>query len=215
MDSTDSRDLRPAGIAGWAAFVLLVAAQACMQSGGVPEPDFDAPLAGIQEYYATRVPTRYAIGAYLLVLALLALLWFVCGLATSLRRRLTGREWLPAVVLASGAVIVGAVLLGAGQAAAFRADAGLDPQVARFAFDVSSVTFANTWVAFGSLCVASGWAILAGRAQPRWLGWWALVAGVGFVASRAVWTSYLWLVPYALFWLWLLVVSTRMLRARG
>ena len=63
------------------------------------------------------------------------------------------------------------------------------------------------WVALGSLSLASGWAILAGRASParpggpagpRWLGWWALAAGAGFLVARTVWTTtYLWLIPYA------------------
>jgi hypothetical protein len=34
------------------------------------------------------------------------------------------------------------------------------------------------------------------------------------VAARAVWTSAVWLIPYALFWVWILVVSSRMLRNR-
>ncbi len=148
------------------------------------------------------------------MLGLLALLWFVCGLSAALRRPATHSEWLPTVVLASGAVAVGAVLLGAGQAAVSRIDEGLDPQLARFAFDLGSITFANVWVALGSFSIASGWAILATRAEPAWLGWWALSAGVGMVAARAVWTTPAWLVPYALFWVWILVVSTRMLRNR-
>jgi hypothetical protein len=49
MDS-DLRHLRPVGIAGWTAFVLLFGAQLFMQTGGTPEPDFDAPLAEIQAY---------------------------------------------------------------------------------------------------------------------------------------------------------------------
>jgi hypothetical protein len=84
-------------------------------------------------------------------------------------------------------------------------------------------------VALGSLGLATGWAILAGRrepgspgqpawpAWPAWLGWWALAAGAGYLAVRIAFTShlsYLWYVPHVLFWAWVLVVSTRMLRAR-
>ena len=85
------------------------------------------------------------------------------------------------------------------------------------------MTFANMWVALGSLCLASGWVILAGRGRPRspgplgwpaWLGWWALSAGAGFLVARMMWTTWVWVIPYVPFWAWVLVVSTRMLRTR-
>ena len=85
------------------------------------------------------------------------------------------------------------------------------------------MTFANMWVALASLSLASGWAILAGRGQPRtpgqpgwpaWLGWWALAAGAGLLVVRVAFPTYLWLIPYLPFWVWVLVVSTRMLRTR-
>jgi hypothetical protein len=214
IDSTAriTRHHRPVGIAGWAATALLIGGETLMQSSGPNEPPFGAPATEIQRYFETRDPTLHPVGSYLMVLGLLALLWFVCGLSAALRRPATRSEWLPTVMLASGAVAVGAVLLGTGQAAVSRIDEGLDPQLARFAFDLGSITFANVWVAFGSFSIASGWAILATRAEPAWLGWWALAAGVGLVAARAVWTTPAWLIPYSLCWLWILVVSTRMLR---
>jgi hypothetical protein len=126
-------------------------------------------------------------------------------------------------VAASGTAAVAALLFGAPQAAANRGGDGLDPQVAQFAFDLGDVTFANMWVALGSLSLASGWAILAGRegpgspdgsAWPSWLGWWALSVGAGFLVARMAWPTYLWVIPYVPFWVWVLVVSTRMLRTR-
>jgi hypothetical protein len=42
--------------------------------------------------------------------------------------------------------------------------------------------------------------VLAGRAVPVWLGWWALIAGAGMVIARAVWLSEFWLLPYLLLW---------------
>ena len=50
---------------------------------------------------------------------------------------------------------------------------------------------------------------------PRSLGWWAVVSGVGLVASRVVWTTEIWLLPYTLFWLWVLIVSVLLLRRRA
>ena len=222
METTDHADvmapiqrhLRPIGIAGWAATALLFGAQFVMLAGGPSEPAFDAPAAEIQHFFETRNPNLVAVGSCLQALGLLALLWFVCGLTAALRRRAPRHEWLPTVVLASGTAAIGCLLVGSWQAAMFRVGEGLDPELARFAFDIGNLTFANAWVALGSLGIASGWALLASRAEPGWLGWWAVVAGVGLVAARTVWTTSWWLLPYALFWLWVLVISTRMLRSR-
>jgi len=218
-----ARDFRPAGIAGWAATAMLFSGVILMSSTGAPEPAMDAPAAEIQRYLETQSPTALATGGFLLVFGLCALLWFVCGLSAALRRPGAHPEWLPAVVLVSGTAAVAALLVGAPQAAGFRGGDGLDPQVAQFAFDLGSITFANLWVALGSLSLASGWAILAGRGAPdspgrpgwpAWLGWWALAVGAGFLVVRIVWTTWVWVIPYVPFWVWVLVVSTRMLRTR-
>src|SRR4029450_1394242 len=95
------RALRRAGIAGWAATVLLFSGVITMSSGGAPEPNFDAPVAEMQRYLETRPPTALAVGSYLLVFGLGALLWFVCGLSAALRRPGAGPTWLPTVVVAS------------------------------------------------------------------------------------------------------------------
>lgn len=215
-----SHSLRPVGVAGWVGTVVLFTGLFLMTGPGAPEPDFGAPTAEVQRYVETRSPALYDAGAALFVVGLFGLLWFSCGLAAALRRHAGGPEWLPSVVVASGAALA-IVLVDATRAAMFQVDEGLDPQLSRFVFDLGSVTFANMWVAFGSIALASGWAILANRTEPeppprrvwpRWLGWWALAAGAGLIVTRAVWTTYLWLIPYALFWSWILTVSTRMLR---
>ena len=41
-----------------------------------------------------------------------------------------------------------------------------------------------------------------------------VLAGVGLIAGRAVWTISLWWFPYILFWLWIIVVGVRMLTGR-
>jgi hypothetical protein len=216
--ATAARDLRPAGIAGWAATAMLFSGVILMSSTGTTaEPKFGAPAAEIQRYLQTQAPTALAVGGFLLAFGLCTLLWFVGGLSAALRRHGARPEWLPTVVLVSGTAAVATILTGAPQAAAFRGGDALDAQVAQFAFDLGNITFANMWVALGSLSLASGWAILSGRGEPRWpawLGWWALAAGAGLLVARMVWTTWVWPIPYVLFWVWILVVSTRMLRTR-
>jgi hypothetical protein len=38
------------------------------------------------------------------------------------------------------------------------------------------------------------------------------VSGVGLALSRFVWTTDVWLLPYALFWIWVVAVCIRRLR---
>ena len=47
---------------------------------------------------------------------------------------------------------------------------------------------------------------------PRWLGWLAIASGVGLAIARISWTSNIWLLPYLLFWLWVLAVALLFLR---
>jgi hypothetical protein len=206
--------LRATGAAGLAAVVLLFAGQGFMQAGGTAEPAFDAPTAVVRRYLETRNAGLFSIGAYLEMLGLAALLSFVCGIYTALRGDSEQPPWLPTVALASGTATVGSLLLGAWQLAPFRINEGLDPQLGRFAFDMANLSFANAWVALGSFAVAVGWAIRSSRSLPGWLGWWVLAAGIGLIAARAVWTTSVWFIPYALFWLWVIVLSVRLLAGK-
>jgi hypothetical protein len=153
-------------------------------------------------------------GALLSTLGMIVFLWFVIGLSLLLRAAEHEPPWRSAVAAASGAVLIALLLAGNWEAAAVRAH-DLDPQVARYAFDAENVSFANGWVALGSFAVCCGWVIASSGFVPRWLGWWAVVSGVGLVASRVVWTTEIWLLPYTLFWLWVLIVSVLLLRRRA
>src|SRR5215472_3663198 len=207
--------LRAAGIAGLAAAVLLFGGQGFILASGTAEPAFGASAAEIQRFWETRDTALFSTGSYLMVLGLVALLWFVCGVHTAVRGDGGQHQWLPTVALASGVAAVGPPLLDAWQLAVFRASEGLDPQLSRFAFDMGNLGFASAWVALGSFAIAAGWAALSSRSLPAWLGWWAVAVGIGLVAARAAWTSPAWFVPYALFWLWVLVVSVRFMAGRS
>jgi hypothetical protein len=52
------------------------------------------------------------------------------------------------------------------------------------------------------------------RVVASWWGWWLVVAGVGLTAARFVWETTAWLLPYALFWVWVVAVAIRMTRGR-
>jgi len=217
--SAPPRDLRLAGIAGWAATVMVFTGVIISSSTGAPEPNFDAPADKIQRYLETQDPWAVAVGGFLLAFGLVAWLWFVCGLAAAVRRPGPRPDFLSTVVLVSGTAAVAVMLNGAPQASEYRGH-GLDPHAAQFAFDLTSVTLANMWVALGSLGLATGWAILARRGEPgspgwpAWIGWWALAVGAGYLVVRVAFPTPLWYFPHMLYWVWVLVVSTRMLRVR-
>jgi hypothetical protein len=201
------------GAAGLVALVLLSVSQALSQAGE-GEPAFDASADEILSFFQAQNEGLFAAGSYLGLLAVLALTWFLAGLWAVLRQAEGEPAWRSAVALASGILFVAVVMTGGWELAGFRVDDGIDPQLARFGFDMGNLGFANSWIALGSFLLATGWIILDSRSLPGWLGWWALVAGVGFLIGRAVWTSYVWLIPYALFWVWVVVVSVQLLRHR-
>lgn len=91
----------------------------------------------------------------------------------------------------------------------------LNPQVARYAFDLGNLSFANGWVATGAIAICAGTLILSANDLPRWLGWWALVVGIGQVLARAVWTHDLAIIPFTLYWIWTTVVCALLLAGPG
>lgn len=84
--------------------------------------------------------------------------------------------------------------------------------MARYAFDLGNLSFANGWVATGAISICAGVIFLTAKDLPNWVGWWAVIAGVGQVLARAIWTSELAFLPFAAFWLWAAVVSVLLLR---
>jgi hypothetical protein len=44
------------------------------------------------------------------------------------------------------------------------------------------------------------------------VGWLAIASGAGLALSRVSWTSSIWLLPYLMFWLWVVTVAVLLLR---
>jgi hypothetical protein len=205
-DPTDvarRRLFRVTGIAGLAATVLIFVS---VVIGTRSEPTFDAAATEVLTYYRSPHTPGASFRSFVFAIGLITFVWFVVALTMLLRRAEGELPWRSTIAMVSGALFVALVLSGNEVAAAFRAD-DLDPQIARYAFDEAHVAFANAWVALGSFAVCCGWVIASTRFLPRWLGWLAMASGVGLALSRISWTSYVFLLPYGLFWLWVLVVA--------
>jgi hypothetical protein len=116
--------------------------------------------------------------------------------------------------LACGLVAVAPIVAGGWDVAYHRVSDGIDPELVRYAYDSGNLGFANAWVLLGGFALAAGAVLLRASGQPKWLGWWAVAAGIALVAVRTVWTGDLWFFAYALFWLWVATFSVRTLVRR-
>jgi hypothetical protein len=154
-----------------------------------------------------------ALSSFLTAVGLIAMLWFAIGLALLLRRYDGDTPWRSAFLAGAGVVSVVSGQIASWDAAAFRSQ-DIDPQVARYAFDLGNLSFANGWVATGAVSICAGMIFLSAKDLPNWVGWWAVAAGVGQVLARAIWTNDLVFIPFTAFWLWVAVVSVLLLTGR-
>jgi hypothetical protein len=154
-----------------------------------------------------------ALSSFLTAVGLIAMLWFAIGLALLLRRYDGDPPWRSAFLAGAGVVSVVSGQIASWDAAAFRSQ-DIDPQVARYAFDLGNLSFANGWVATGAVSICAGMIFLSAKDLPNWVGWWAVAAGVGQVLARAIWTNALVFIPFTAFWLWVAVVSVLLLTGR-
>ena len=138
-------------------------------------------------------------------------LWFFVAFGYLLRRVEGDPPWRSTIATLSGALLAAYGLVGVSLGAASLHGGKITPDVADFAWAFANVGFANAWIAVASFALCSGWVILSTRALERWMGWWLIVAGLGLVAARFVWTSELWTLPYLLLWAWVLVLSVRLI----
>ena len=200
---------RVTGLAGLATIVLIFVAVV----GTRDEPSFTATATEFLTYYRSPDTDATPFRSFLFTVGLVTFVWFVVGLSILLRRAEGEAAWRSAIAMGSGVLFVALGLSGIGNEAAVAFRAGdLDPQIARYAFDQGQAAFANGRVALGSFAVCCGWVIASTRFLPRWVGWLAIASGAGLALSRISWTGYIWLLPYLMFWLWVITVAVLLLR---
>jgi hypothetical protein len=202
-----------ARVTGAAGITTLVVVLGTSLANGYQNAAFTSNAEQIVAFFRSIDDAFGTISSFLTAVGLIALLWFAIGLALLLRRYDTDLPWRSAFLAGAGVVSVVSGQIASWDAAAFRSQ-DIDPQVARYAFDLGNLSFANSWVATGAVAICAGMIFLTAKDLPRWVGWWAVVAGVGQVLARAIWTSDLALIPFTAFWLWTAVVSVLLLRGR-
>jgi hypothetical protein len=202
---------RATGWAGLAGFVLVFTPIIAMASLG--EPAFNASREEVAAFFRNTAESSWADAAgTVLLLGLVALTWFGVGLCLLLRRAEGEPPWRSTIALVFWTLFAAYLFTDTSWDAAGNRGADLDPGLAHFAFDMGNLGFANAWVSMGSFAVFGGWVVLATKVFRRWLGWLMVASGVGLALSRFVWTTDAWLLPYALFWIWVIAVCIRLLR---
>jgi hypothetical protein len=202
---------RTTGAAGLAGIVLLFGPIIAVSALG--EPEFDATHEEVATFVRNMAESSWAgVAGTVALLGLVALTWFMVGLCLLLRRAEGDPPWRSTVALVFGALFAAYLFTSASWEAAVNRSADIDPGLAHFAFDMGNIGFANAWVSMGSFAAFCGWAVLTTGIFRQWLGWLMVVSGIGLALSRFVWTTNAWLLPYALFWIWVIVVCIRLLR---
>jgi hypothetical protein len=209
--SSERRTL--ARITGAAGLFTLVAVLGTSLANDYQSTSFDSDPGETVVFFRTLDDSFGAFSSFATAGGLIAMLWFSLGLALLLRRYEGELPWRSVFLAGAGATSVVTGQIGAWDAAVFRSD-DIDPQVSRYAFDLGNVSFANGWVATGALAICAALLMLRARSVPNWLAWWALVAGVGQVLARAVWTEDFALAPGAAYWIWVTVLCVLLLRGR-
>jgi hypothetical protein len=202
---------RATGAAGLVGMVLVFVPIIALASLG--EPPFDATREQVVAFFRNMAESSWAdLAEAVLLLGVVALTSFVVGLCLLLRRAEGEPAWRSTVALVFGALFAAFLFTNTSGSAAGNRGAGVDPGLAHFAFDMGNLGFANAWVSMGTFAAFGGWVVLTTRVFSRWLGWLMVASGVGLALSRFVWTRDVWLMPYALFWIWVVIASVRLLR---
>ena len=207
-----TRMIRAIGVVGLVTVVLLFAPIVAVSTVG--EPPFVASAEEARAFFAGASQGWVQAAMALTSLSAIGLIWFVVGLSLLLGKAEGNPPWWSAVALVSGVVLPAYLLVDASWNAASFGAADIDPAVASFAFDSGNLGFANIWLAMGSFAVCCGWVVLSTRVVGRWLGWWAIASGLGLGISRFFRTSAIWYLPYAAFWIWVIVFCIQLIRQR-
>jgi hypothetical protein len=202
-----------ARITGSAGLTTLVLVLGASLANNYQSAEMDSSADEAVAFFRSVDDAVGTISSFATAVGLIAMLWFTLGLALLLRRYESEPPWRSAFLAGAGIVSVVSGQIASWDAAVFRSG-DIDPQVARYAFDLGNLSFANGWVSAGAVGICAGLIILTSRDLPRWLGWWGLVAGVGSVLARAVWTLPAAFVPFAAYWLWVAVSSVILLMGR-
>jgi hypothetical protein len=203
--------------AGGIFYVGLTALGNDVLGSGGEGPDMTASRSQIGAYVSTHPPTALSWAAlYIELLGILAFVFFLGCLWSVLRRAEGEHGPFSAIAFGAGLVSVGVKIASfpALIAAFYRAQEGMDSQLAAALLDMNGVSFVLTWAIDAALLAATAVVVLRTGALPRWLGWSAAVLSPALLVGVAFATSF-GFVPYVLTTLWIVATSIVLIRRAG
>jgi len=212
VDHTRQRRIL-ARITGAAGLITIVVVLGASLANDYQSAAFDSDADETVTFFRSIDDSFGAFSSFATAVGLIAMLWFCLGLALLLRRYDGDLPWRSTFLAGAGVISVVSGQIASWDAAAYRSD-DIEPQVARYAFDLGNLSFANSWVGAGAVGICAGLLILRAQDLPHWLGWFAIVAGVGSVLARAVWTEGYAFIPFTAFWVWVAVLSIMLVLGR-
>lgn len=181
--------------------------------GGTSEPAFDAPAKDWLTQYQ-HAHDLVLVAPYTAGLPMLFFLCFIGALHLRLRAASTS-ESLPSIAVLLFGGVAAALLLtagGAGASALLRVGHGLDGSGASTLSGLSNEFFVISFFAIGGMLIAAGIGAIETHALPAWLGWSGIVIGIGLVVAVAAQLTEFWLIPFFLFYFWVVAVGVVFIR---
>jgi uncharacterized membrane protein len=212
LDPTRARTTL-ARVTGVAGLVTLVVVLGASLANNYQSASFTSDADETVMFFRSIDDAFGAFSSFATAVGLIAMLWFALGLALLLRQYDGPLPWRSTFLAGAGVISVVSGQIASWDAAAYRSR-DIDPQVARYAFDLGNLSFANSWVATGAISLCAGLIIVSARSLPTWIGWWAIAAGIGQVIARGFWTHGLALAPGTAYWIWVAVLSVLLIRGR-
>jgi len=199
------------GVVFFASLLVLIVLMPLSHS--VSEPAFDAPSSAFLAYARSEANLPFAL-SLVGVLGLFGFAVFAAVLTARFRAAENRSDVASTLVLLATAIFVVLWLaeLGLRSAETFRRG-DLDATGAGVLFGLSNGIFVVSWSAVAAFLAASGFAALRTRALLPWLGWSALVIGIGLFLAGADPLGAFWYLPYFLFYFWVLATSVVLLRS--
>jgi hypothetical protein len=178
-----------------------------------PEPAFDAPSSALLAYAKSDKGGLYPL-ALVGIAGMFGFLLFAAVLIAKFRDSQRAMSAPSILVVLATAVFTALWLAEFGVTFAGQFRRGdLDPMGASVFYGLANGIFVVSWAAITGFLATAGVAALSSGTLPRWLAWSGLGIGAALLLAVAIPLTAVWLLPYLLFYVWVVAVSVVLLRS--